>query len=157
MVALALFLQATFFFLPDPAMKPEIVLIIVIWASTRLGFSEGLLFSFSAGLLSDSLTGAPTGLFASLYCVIFLACGYLDAITDLDAYGTRFSVASMMCVLEGLSVIVIRYIAAQFTLVPSIGISLISKGLLTGIAAVVLMPLLDRLWVNRPRLSGLHR
>jgi len=157
MVVLALFFQATTqFFLSNPAHKPEIVLVIVVWASTRLGFNEGLLFSFSAGFLTDSLSGAPTGLFAFLYCVAFLVCGYLDATTDLETYGARFLVAFLVCILEGLSIIGSRYLAGPFSLGAGVGLSILGKGFFTGIVAVVLMPLLDRLWVERPRLSGLH-
>ncbi len=158
MVVIALFLQTTTqLFVSNPSYKPDIVLVIVIWASTRLDFKEGLLFSFSAGLLTDSLSGSPAGLFACLYCVTFLVCGYLDSTTDLDSHAIRFLVAFIVCIVESLSIIVIRFMAAQFKVDLSISFAILTKGFFTGIAATAVIPIVDRLWVGRTRLSGLHR
>ncbi len=159
MAAIALFFQTmTQIFLSNPIAKPDIVLIIVIWASTRFGFNEGVLFSFSAGLLADSLSGAPTGLFAFLYCVSFLGCGYLDATTDLETHGARFLAVFVVCILGGISILASRYMAGPFALGPALALSVFAKGVFTGLLATVVMPLLDRLWVERPSsLSGLHR
>ncbi|MGC8907998.1 MAG: rod shape-determining protein MreD [Desulfomonilaceae bacterium] len=158
MTAIALFFQTTTqMFLSHPIVKPDIVLIIVIWASTRFGFNEGILFSFSAGLLADCLSGAPTGLFAFLYCVSFLVCRYLDATTDLDTHGARFVAAFAVCILEAISVLASRYMAGPFGMGAALALSVFAKALFTGSLAIVVMPLLDRLWIERPRLSGLHR
>lgn len=158
MAASALFFQTTtLIFVSSPVVKPDIVLIIVIWAATRFGFNEGILFSFSAGLLTDSLSGAPTGLFAFLYCVFFLACRYLDATTDLETHGARFVVAFVMCILEGISVLASRYMAGPFGVGMALALSVLAKAVFTGLLAAMFMPLLDRLWVERSRLSGFHR
>jgi rod shape-determining protein MreD len=155
-VALAtLLIQTTFrtFVFVDVS-KPDVVSIIVLWSSLRLGFNEGLFFAFSAGLLMDALSGSPIGLFAFLYCVSFLLAAYLNTNADLESHFARFTVSFGLCMLQGAVILMSRALAGPIGLGPLMAGSLLLKALVTGVIAVFVIPLMDRFWMRRTKFTG---
>lgn len=155
-VAIAVFAQTTAgtFVFADVS-KPDMVLVIVVWVALRLAFNEGVLLAFCAGLLMDNLSGAPTGLFAFVYCLSFLAIAYLNSTADLDAGLARFLMSFLLCLSQGVAILLIRSLSEPVGFGPYVAKSLFLKALFTGTAAVLIIPLLDRFWTRRPKLKGL--
>jgi len=154
--ALAVFVQTTAgtFVFADVS-KPDMVFVIVMWAALRLAFNEGVLFAFFAGLFVDNMSGAPIGLFAFLYCVSFLVASYVNAAADLDSSVAKFLLSFLLCFSQGAVILFVRAFSEPVGYALYLARSLLVKAILTGAAAVLLIPLLDRFWMRRPKLSGL--
>ncbi len=87
---LALWLQTTSLcFLMPSEYKPDLFLILVYWTSLRLPFAFGVALCFGGGILVDLLSGSPVGLFALLYCMVLVSCGYLNTVFEMDTPATR--------------------------------------------------------------------
>lgn len=151
----ALFIQTTArtFVFADVS-KPDLVSIIVLWSALRLGFNQGVFLAFSAGLLMDNLSGSPTGLFAFVYCMSFLLAGYLNANADLESHIARFMVGLVLCMSQGAVILMSRVLAGPIGVGPHLARSLLLKAFLTGMAAVFVIPLLDRFWMRRAKFTG---
>lgn len=154
---IALTLQTTSFgFMIRAAYKPELMMILVVWASLRTSFVPGMGFAFAGGIVVDTLSGSPSGLFAVIYSIVFVACGYSNATFDIDSQPGRAVTIFVSTLACGFLVMLIRWLEGPAEL-GWLGVELILlKSLVTGAAALAMIPLLDRLWAGFSRLAGVR-
>lgn len=135
--------------------KPDLTLAIVVWSSLRFPFLVGIAFTFFAGILTDALSGGPTGLFALLYSIVFIFCNYLSVTVDIDIAAIRFIIVALGSAFSGLVIALLRLVTDSF--VAGVGTLswILVKSVITGLSAVVLIPLIDKIWVRYARVVGL--
>ncbi|MCX5861225.1 MAG: rod shape-determining protein MreD [Desulfomonile sp.] len=153
----ALFLQTTslgFFFAAEH--KPDLMLILVVWAGLTMNLPTGLAFAFIAGILADSLSGSPTGLFALIYCIVFVCCNYVNANFDMDALSGRFIVVFVASVFGAGVVLLLRWPMGPIGFGPVAAGWIAVKSFVTGLTSILLIPSMDRLWEGYSRLVGLR-
>lgn len=132
--------------------KPDVMLILVIWASQRLSFGRGICLSFVAGAAVDSLSASPTGLFALVYCLTFVSSGYLHDILRVDNIAARFVLVFGASLVAGAAVLVTRWLGGPVGFGWNAAGWFVSKSLITGLTAIVVFPLIEWSW---NRYSGL--
>lgn len=141
-------------FLVPVAYKPDLILILVAWASLRMPFSVGAVFAFAAGILVDLLSGSPMGLFAIIYCLIFLTYGYCHSTLQLEALAAQAVIIFMLTLASGGVVLFMRSIGGPVGFGWKAAQCFLLKSLFTGLAAVLLFPLVDRVRAGYTRLVG---
>ena len=134
--------------------KPDAMLILVIWASQRISFGRGICFSFLAGAAVDILSASPTGLFALIYCLIFVSSGYLHDILRVDNVAARFVLVFGASLFAGGAVLLTRRIGGPVGLGWNVAIWFLWKSLITGAAGVMVLPLIELSWNGYSRLIG---
>jgi len=153
----ALALQSTSFgFLVRGACKPEVMMILVVWASLRTSFLKGAVFAFLSGLCVDLLSGSPIGLCALIYTILFVVCGYLHATFDIDYPAGRAFTILLASLAVGWAVMLMRWVDAP----PGFGWQAVSwvmlKSLTTAVAALVVFPVMDRIWTGLSGVIGVR-
>lgn len=147
--------QVTSFAFAAPAIyKPDLMVVMVVWVSVRMSFTAGIIFSFAAGMLMDLLSGSPTGLYAVLYTMIFVLCGYLNATFHVDGPLGRSALSAAAVIFVGVVALLTRRSAGPFEVGPNIVGSIVLKAACTGAAGALLFPLVDRSWGGYLRLLG---
>jgi rod shape-determining protein MreD len=145
--AAALFVQTISAFLPAPeGCQPDLLLILVVWASQRVAFTTGICFGFVSGFLIDFYTGAPAGLFSLIYCVAFVVCGYISAFVAMESVPGRFLLAFGASLLGGCLVLTARWLKGPAGLVWSSALWVLGKSCITAVAAAALIPVVDWFW-----------
>ena len=134
--------------------KPDLMLVAVIWASLRVRLEAGMGFAFCSGLVMDFLSGAPTGLFALIYSVSFVACGFLNSTFVIDRAGGRMLAAWMATMIAGIAVMVMNWISGPIELGTANVLPLVAKSTTTGLACLLLFPVLDKMHNGFSRLIG---
>ncbi len=143
---MALYLQITsiFFILPS-SMKPDLVLILVVWVSGQKHFRKGIIFSFCAGIAVDLLSVNPTGLNAFLMCVIFIVVNHLRSIVSIEG-PSALAVAALLCSWV-VTVLILMFRGAMGPIglgADSLG-TLFIKSFLTGLFSLPILIILDTL------------
>jgi len=152
-----LLLQSTTMGLFMPAdYKPDLFLILVFWAGIRTTFINAAGFAFAAGLIMDLFSGAPIGLFATIYCIIFISCGYLHAVFQMDGLAARAITVLGATVVSGCIVLLARRLAGTIDLDWNFVQWVLLKALTTGLLSLVAIPLLDRLWNGYSQFVGVR-
>ncbi len=148
-------LQVTSFgFTVSAQNKPDLFLILVVWSSVRLSFAGGVGFSFFLGIVADMLSGSPIGLFGLIYCLLFTACGYLNATMRVD---TRMGRALMVLAgvpATGSMVLLVRWVGGPVEIGWQTVQWFVVKSLVTTAIGLALFPLLDGAWRRYSRLVG---
>ncbi|MFC1834545.1 rod shape-determining protein MreD [Thermodesulfobacteriota bacterium] len=141
-------------FLISTSYKPDLMLILVIWAALRLTLVRGLGVGLVTGIIVDLLSGAPVGLFALTYCLILVSCNYLDAMFHIDGPVGRASLVLGAMIVTGAAVLLLRWLHGPVGVGwDSLGwIAL--KSMITAIASVLCFPLLERAYLRYERLVG---
>lgn len=153
----SLFLQATSLGLFFPVgYKPDLTLTIVVWSSLRFPFSVGIAFAFCVGILTDALSGGPTGLFALLYSIVFIFCNYLSVTVVIDIPAIRFGIVALGTAFSGLMIAFLRLVSDSFVAGAGTLSWILVKSLVTGLSAIVLIPLMDKIWVRYAGVVGLR-
>jgi rod shape-determining protein MreD len=134
--------------------KPDLVLVLVCWAGLRLTILPGIGFSFGIGILVDLLSGSPMGLFALIYSVVFLVCGYLEAILDINGHLGRAVTVFGATVFSGAVMILMRWLSEPLELTLYTAWGILLKATVGGLAAILFIPALDRLRAGSTRLIG---
>lgn len=141
-------------FLVPMAYKPDLMLVTVIWASLRVRLEAGMGFAFCSGLVMDFLSGSPAGLFALIYSVSFVVCGFLNATFVIDRPAGRMLAAWMATMVAGVAVIVIGWISGPIEVgIPTV-VQIVAKSTTTGLACLVVFPVLDKMRTGYSRLIG---
>jgi len=143
-------------FLIPPEYKPDLMLILVIWASLRTPFVTGICFSFVAGLLTDLFSGSPTGLFAVIYCFAFIAAGYTNGILSIERYSARAVLVFGACLASGTVVVFTRWLSGPVGFGWHSGGWIVFKSMVTGLAALVALPLIEFLSTGHAKRSRIH-
>lgn len=153
--AIVVVLQVTSFgFTVSAQYKPDLFLVLVVWSSLRLSFSGGVGFSFFLGIVADILSGSPTGLFALIYCLLFTACGYLNATFHVDTRTGRALMVFLGMLAAGSIVLVARWIGGPLGFGWQTVQWFVVKSLVTTLAGVVVFSLIDGAWRHYSRLVG---
>jgi rod shape-determining protein MreD len=151
----ALGLQSTsVLFLLSAAYKPDLILILVVWAGLRASYTAGVGFAFVAGLCVDVLSGSPTGLFALIYCLVLVTSGYVDAIIPIDDPVGWMTIVFLATLFSACIVLIMRWLAGPVGLGPYTVAWILLKSLLTGMVGVAVIPCLDRVWAGYARIIG---
>lgn len=126
--------------------KPDFFLILVFWAAIRISFGAASIFAFTAGLLMDLFSGAPLGLFAVIYQMVFLSSAYLHSVFQMENHAGRAMI--VFCAMAGSGCIVL--LATMLTVPNEFGwnivLWLLLKAIVTALFSVALIPALDWLW-----------
>lgn len=155
---ISLVLQTTSLgFLLPPDYKPDLFLILVVWASLRLSFVVGILFSFIAGMLIDVMSGSPIGLFSLLYCSIFVFSGYSNETVHLDVPSGRGITVLTAGFFIAIMVLLSRWVEASYLdLTGPVLWWIFLKIVITALAAVPLFSVLDAFWAGFERIVGIR-
>lgn len=143
-------------FLVPVEYKPDLMLILVVWTSLRATFMTGICFGFAAGIVMDLLSGAPAGLFALVYCVVFVACGYVKAVVSIDGHVGRGVLALGAALATGFAVLLERWLGGPVGFGWNVLGWIIVKSLITALTAVLLFPLIEWAWRSYSRLAGVR-
>jgi rod shape-determining protein MreD len=153
----ALVLQTTSWaFVIPAAYKPDLILILVLWASFRMPFVTGVGFAFAAGAAVDLFSGAPFGLFATFYCILFAACGFLDSTFRIDSLSGKAVTVFGSTLAAGGIVFFVRWLSGPFEWNWSASQWVLLKSLIAAVASLLVFPVIDRVWAGYSRLVGEH-
>lgn len=141
-------------FLVPMAYKPDLMLVCVIWASLRARLEVGMAFAFCSGILIDFLSGSPTGLFALIYSVSFVVCGFLNTTFAVDRPVGRMVAASIATVIAGAAVLFLRWISGPVDVGSYVVAWIAAKSAATGLACLVAFPVMDSMRAGYSRLIG---
>lgn len=128
------------------AMAPlDITVALVVYVAIFAATVEGAFTAFALGYMLDALSGRPTGLYAFLAVLLFLAVRVGNSLIDARTRG-------LYALATGASTLAMGLLAAFFTWMTSRGggqaaglSGLLWQVLVTFIAALVLWPLLRKL------------
>jgi len=113
-ILLALILQTTVVdFFRVYSIKPDLVLLVVIFLGFMYGKRDGMLAGFLGGLFSDLAAGSYIG----LNIVSYLAAGYLAGMGENNFYKDNVFVASVICVIGTLLSQLVYYLLLLFLIV----------------------------------------
>lgn len=141
-------------FLVPAGYKPDLVLILVLWTALRADVPTGMGFAFLGGTVVDLLSGSPTGLFALIYCVIFVACWSLNSTFEIDRPTGRIVTASGATLLAAGAVLLTRRLAGPVGIGAQTFHMIIARSIIAGIVCLVAIPLLDRMWMGYTKWIG---
>ncbi len=126
--------------------KPDFFLMLVFWAAMRMSFVTASVFAFIAGLLMDLFSGAPLGLFAIIYQMVFLSSVYLHSVFQMENHVAR--AMTIFCAMAGSGCVIIS--VRMLTGPGEFGWNMIQwlllKAIIGAFFSVALIPTLDWLW-----------
>jgi rod shape-determining protein MreD len=155
MTIVALWLQTTSVCLAIPSeCKPDLFLILVYWTSLRLSFAIGIALCFGGGILVDSLSGSPMGLFALLYCMVFVSCGYLNTVFEIDTPMTRAVIILVAALASSGVVVSMRALASATDFGWNSALWVLAKASITSVVSLLIFPALDRFRMAYVNLIG---
>jgi rod shape-determining protein MreD len=128
----------------------DVTVAIVAFLSLRAGLLEGAVASYSIGYLLDLMTGRPTGLYTLLALVTFLLGRVAGSLMDVRS-GRSFALFAMAAdVTHGLLAWGISGVSSKQMALSGLS-GLPMEVLLTGVAALLLYPLLRRFGLGAER------
>jgi rod shape-determining protein MreD len=132
---------------------PDLLLVLVVVLAVRRGAEPAAIAGFCGGLLLDAMLYAPLGVSSLLYVLAALAADRVP--------GERGSLSRMLVVVVGCAVLTQTGYAMLHALLgdgfpPGFVLRqvLLPTVALTGVAAIVLIPLLGRLFPTRGTIEG---
>jgi len=144
-------------FLASSAYKPDLMLVLVVWAGLRLPFVTGVLFAFVGGVVVDTLSGSPPGLFGLAYSLVFVACGYLGGIVRIEGYAGRAVLVLGAALWAGIAVLLARLFRGPVGFGWHVAGWILAKSVITAAAALLFFPCIDWGWLAFSRLMGDRR
>lgn len=134
--------------------KPDLFLILVVWAGLRLPLVSGMGFAFAAGILMGLFSGAPQGLFALIYSVVLVVCGNLNARVHVDNMPGRACTVFGATLASAGAILLARWSEGPLDFGSHAAGWIFMKSLMTALVSLVLFPLADRFWAGYSRLVG---
>ena len=151
----AIVLQTTFLsFAVGNDYKPDLILIFIVWASTRIQFLAAVGLAFFGGLVVDLFSGSPSGLFSITYCVMILTIGYMDSKFQVESNSAKAIMVFVSSLAVGCIIMIMRRAAGPVEFVWSVGQWIIFKSGITGLVSLMIFPALDTIWSGYSRLVG---
>lgn len=144
-------------FVISPAYKPDLMLVLVVWAGLRLPFVGGVVCAFVVGVVVDLLSGSPPGLFGLVYSLVFVVCRHLGGIVRLDGFAGRAILVLCAALWAGIAVLLARLFRGPVGFGWHVVAWITTKSIITAVAAVVLFPCIDWAWLAFSRLLGDRR
>ena len=136
----------------DSQYKPDLFLILVFWAAIRITFVPAAVFAFAAGLLTGLFSGAPPGLFAILYLLIFLSSNYLHSVFELDSHAVNAMTVFCATFVVGQVIIAVTWLKVPIEFGWHLFQWPLLKSISTALFAVMVVPALDWLWNSYSKL-----
>ncbi len=136
----------------DSQYKPDLFLILVFWAAIRITFVPAAVFAFATGLLTGIFSGAPPGLFAILYLLIFLPSTYLHSVFELDSHTVNAVTVFCATFVAGQVIIAVTWLKVPIEFGWHLFQWPLLKSLSTALFAVMVVPALDWLWNSYSKL-----
>jgi len=136
------------------AYKPDIMLILVVWASLRFAAAAGITVAFVGGILVDFMSGAPTGLFALVYCFTFVASSSANSTFEINSPLGRALVIFAATFVSGGVVVLTSLLAGPVSVGVHTLLSILVKSMITAVASFIVFPILDKSWAGYGRLVG---
>ncbi|MFH1116217.1 MAG: rod shape-determining protein MreD [Pseudomonadota bacterium] len=137
-----------------PAYKPDIMLILVVWVSLRPSMIGGIAFAFAGGILVDLFSGSPTGLFALVYCLIFVASGSANSTFEMNRPIARALVVFASAMGSGGAVVLARWLAGPIDAGIHTPTVILEKSVITALASFIVFPILDGSWAGYAKQVG---
>jgi len=134
--------------------KPDLMLILVLWAAVRSSLLIGLGFAFISGLFLDLFSGAPAGLFALINCLVFVATGSLNSRFAMDRVSARTISVFGASLLAALLVVSLRWATGPVELGARTMQWIVAKSAISALASLLLFPVLDKFWTGYCRIIG---
>ncbi|MEG6513092.1 rod shape-determining protein MreD [Desulforamulus ruminis] len=99
LVLLAMLLQATFFsFLQVAGVKPDLILLLVVFNGFLRGSREGAFLGFLGGLMLDIFSGSYIG----LHALVKMSVGYLAGLAESRFYKESVVIATLITFVLGI-------------------------------------------------------
>ncbi len=150
----ALVLQVTSWaFLIPGAYKPDLIMILVLWASLRMSFVIGVGFAYTGGMAVDLLSGSPVGLFAIIYCLLFVVCDYLNSNFRMDDLQGRAVTVFGSTLIAAFIVLCVRRLAGPVEVGRHLCQWVVLKSMIAATASLPIFALVDRAWTAYSRLA----
>ncbi len=144
---IALGLQTTSVAFAVPAgLKPDLMLIVVVWAAGRIPLGIGAPFAFMAGMMIDLFSGSPTGLFAVFYCLVFVCSAYAHATLSIHGYAGPVILVFCASLAAGATVVLTARVNVPVGFGWSAAGWIALKSLITAVAALPTLALIEWAW-----------
>lgn len=134
--------------------KPDLILILVVWAGLRVPLISGLGFAFVAGTVTGLLSGAPPGFFALIYSLVLVVCGNLNARVHIDNIIGRSWTIFGATLASGGAVLLARWSESDLDLGRHAVGWIFMKSLVTALVSLALFPFLEWFWSGYSRMAG---
>ncbi|MCA1961743.1 MAG: rod shape-determining protein MreD [Desulfomonile sp.] len=144
-------------FLVSSAYKPDLMLVLIVWAGLRLPFAMGAAFAFVAGVGVDTLSGSPLGLFGLIYALVCVACGYLGGVVRIEGRTGRTILVLVAALWTGVAILLARLLRGPIGFGWHVTGWIIAKALITTGAALVVFPCIDWARLGFSKLMGERR
>jgi rod shape-determining protein MreD len=133
--------------------KPDLALVFTIWMSFRAPPTVAAFVSFLLGLGVDVFSGGPAGLFAVIYTLVFLIISESRTVLETDTLLLRSLTVFTAALAVGIIVVAANWagLPAPIKWAPA---KIILRSCASGLASMMLFPLLDRGRNAYLRLSG---
>ena len=102
------------------------------------------------------LSGSPTGLFALIYCLLFVTCGFLHSTLRIDVLSGKAVTVFGASLAAGGIVFLARWLSGPLELGWSVSQWVLLKSIVAAMASLVVFPVVDRMWAGFSRLVGEH-
>ncbi len=136
------------------AYKPDLMMVTVVWSSLRVRYAAGAGYAFVAGLLVSVFSGAPTGLFSLVYCLVFALSWYVNSTFHVDRPLGWALLLFIGAWLGGAVIAAVRVLEVPSGMDWSMMTWMVLKALTTVLCGVVLMLVMDGLWKGYCRIMG---
>ncbi|MFH0823488.1 MAG: rod shape-determining protein MreD [Pseudomonadota bacterium] len=134
--------------------KPDIFMVLVIWAGLTTEFRSGLGLAFLGGLAMDLLSGSPIGLLALIYTASALLCHQVRTGFRTDVPAGKIGIVILAVLASGFVVVLSRRFGGPLGFGwPSAG-RIVVRALVSGMVAALLLPVLDRSYRGFGRVVG---
>jgi len=140
------------------SLRVEVTVLMVAFLSLRATRGSGATCAFALGYLLDLMSGRPTGLFAFLAVLLFLIARGLSSVVDIRTPVAFALFAAAADTVHGLLAVFFVWLTSRGPGAAALLSALPGQVLLTGLAALLLFPLLRRLdpGTDRPQVGALR-
>ncbi len=144
---IAVLLQVTLFaHLPFGSLKPDLVLIVVLYAGVFLPPTEGGVLSFGLGYVTDIFTGRLIGLFTFTRVMAWLVARLASGMLNLRSVTAQTIFVAIYCVMDYfVMVAALRFFGGGEYPVPEAGSAIWKTALMSAVAAPFVISALHRL------------
>ncbi len=136
-------------------LKPDLVLVTVVWAGVRVDLTSGSIYAFVIGIVMDTFSGSYNGLSSIIYCSAFVVSSFYHGVFMVDtALGSLFSMfiaALISGILNG--IVLLTFDSVSFS--PIMVLWILTKTFLTTIASLLVFPVVDNMYKTYTKILGI--
>jgi rod shape-determining protein MreD len=127
-------------------LKPDLMMVVVVWAAGRISLGIGAPFAFLAGMMMDLFSGSPSGLFAVFYCLIFVCAVYAHANLSIQEYAGPVILVFCASLAAGATVVLAARVSGPVGFGWTAAGWIVLKSLITAVAALPAFGLIEWAW-----------